>query len=180
LVPFLESSVQACQCHRCPETSHSRVSPASCTDEHVFEPLGIVDPDADESALVERIAELECLKSAAAAAQARRDSPNRGGRHLGFAWALVHEMPHTLAALEAGALSEWRATLIVRESACLDVDDRRTLDAELCADLADLDGLGDARSSAGTRQHGLCERAAADDQGRRGLCNVAPGRRHLR
>ena len=34
-------------------------------------------------------------------------------------------MPHTLAALERGALSEWRATLIVRESACLDVEDRR-------------------------------------------------------
>ena len=58
-------------------------------------------------------------------ALARRDSPARGGRHLGFAKALVHEMPHTLAALECGALSEWRATLIVRESACLDVEDRR-------------------------------------------------------
>ena len=58
-------------------------------------------------------------------ALARHDSPNRGGRHLGFARALTHEMPHTLAALEIGALSEWRATLIVRESACLDVEDRR-------------------------------------------------------
>ncbi len=58
-------------------------------------------------------------------ALARRDSPARGGRHLGFANALVHEMPHTLAALEVGVLSEWRATLIVRESACLDVADRR-------------------------------------------------------
>ena len=81
-------------------------------------------------------------------ALARRDSPNRGGRHLGLARALVHEMPHTLAALEAGALSEWRATLIVRESACLDVADRRTLDAELCADQAGLDGLGDGRIAA--------------------------------
>ena len=58
-------------------------------------------------------------------ALARRDSPARGGRHLGFAKALVHEMPHTLAALENGVLSEWRATLVVRESACLDVEDRR-------------------------------------------------------
>jgi len=48
-------------------------------------------------------------------ALARRDSPARGGRHLGLAKALVHEMPHTLAALESGALSEWRATLIARE-----------------------------------------------------------------
>ncbi|MFE5703719.1 HNH endonuclease, partial [Rhodococcus koreensis] len=30
-------------------------------------------------------------------ALARRESPNRGGRHLGFARAVVHEMPHTLA-----------------------------------------------------------------------------------
>jgi hypothetical protein len=59
-------------------------------------------------------------------ALARRDSPARGGRHLGFGKALVHEMPHTLAALECGALSEWRATLIVRESACLAVEDRPT------------------------------------------------------
>ena len=143
----------------------------------MFEVLGVL-PD-DESALVKRIAELERLKCAAAAGQARaaaaldaarrgaeaeagmpaarrgrgvaseialarRDSPARGGRHLGFAKALVHEMPHTLAALEAGVLSEWRATLIVRESACLAVADRRALDAELCGDPAGLDGKGDA------------------------------------
>jgi Domain of unknown function (DUF222) len=140
----------------------------------------------DESALVERIAELERVKSAAAAGQARaaaaldaarraseaaagmpaarrgrgvaseialarRDSPARGGRHLGFAKALVHEMPHTLAALESGVLSEWRATLIVRESACLDVDDRRVLDSELCGDPTLLDGLGDARVAAAAK-----------------------------
>ncbi|MDT5103816.1 MAG: hypothetical protein QOI25_1329 [Mycobacterium sp.] len=84
-------------------------------------------------------------------ALARRDSPARGGRHLGFARALVHEMPHTLAALETGALSEWRATLIVRESACLDVEDRRALDAEMCADVHGLEGLGDARIAAAAK-----------------------------
>ncbi|MBW0011880.1 HNH endonuclease signature motif containing protein [Mycobacterium sp.] len=84
-------------------------------------------------------------------ALARRDSPARGGRHLGFAKALVHEMPHTLAALEAGLLSEWRATLIVRESACLDLDDRRALDAELCAEGSKLEGMGDARIAAAAR-----------------------------
>ena len=75
-------------------------------------------------------------------ALARRDSPNQGGRHLGFAQALVFEMPHTLAALESGVLSEWRATLIVRESACLDVEDRRALDAELCGDPSPSGGPG--------------------------------------
>lgn len=127
----------------------------------------------EEVALLARIAAQERAKSAAAADQARaaagipvaqrgrgvaseialarRDSPARGGRHLGFAKALVHEMPHTLAALESGRLSEWRATLIVRESACLDVDDRRALDTELCGDGSSLDGMGDARIAAAAR-----------------------------
>ena len=97
----------------------------------MFETLLAIDPRAGEQALVRRIAELERLKAAAAAAQARaaaaldaarrsaeaaagvpgprrgrgvateialarRDSPARGNRHLGFAKALIHEMPHTL------------------------------------------------------------------------------------
>ena len=85
-------------------------------------------------------------------ALARRDSPVRGGTHLGLAKALVYEMPHTLAALECGALSEWRATLIVRESACLDVEHRRALDAEMCADVSKLDGRGDARITADAKK----------------------------
>jgi hypothetical protein len=94
--------------------------------------LSALDPLADEAALIEQITELERVKSAAAAGQARaaaalderrradeaaagvarrqqgrgvaseialarRDSPARGGRHLGFAKALVHEMPYTMA-----------------------------------------------------------------------------------
>ncbi len=78
-------------------------------------------------------------------ALARRESAHRGGRHLGVAKALVGEMPHTLAALREGRLSEWRATLLVRETACLTVSDRATVDVELCADPATLAGVGDAR-----------------------------------
>ncbi|MFI5508555.1 HNH endonuclease [Mycobacterium sp. NPDC051804] len=142
--------------------------------------LTSVNTSADEAELIAAIADLELLKSAAAAAQARataalderrraaeaaagvpsklrsrgvcsevalarRDSPARGNRHVGFAKALVYEMPYTLTALECGALSEWRATLIVRESACLSIADRRTLDAEMCADVSRLDGKGDSR-----------------------------------
>lgn len=81
-------------------------------------------------------------------ALARRDAPVQGGRHLGFATALVDEMPCTLAALESGVLSEWRATLIVRESACLSVEHRRRLDAEMCRDTARLEGWGDKRIAA--------------------------------
>ncbi|WP_448073377.1 DUF222 domain-containing protein [Georgenia yuyongxinii] len=78
-------------------------------------------------------------------ALARRESPARGGRLLGLAKALVEEMPHTFAALRAGVLNEWRATLLVRESACLTVADRAVFDAEVAADPAALDGVGDRR-----------------------------------
>jgi hypothetical protein len=176
----------------------------------------VVDPQADQSALIERIAELERIKSAAAAGQARaaaaldtarraaeaaagvpaerrgrgvasevalarRDAPVRGGRHLGFAKALVHEMPYTLTALECGALSEWRATLIVRESACLDVEDRRALDAELCANPGSLAGMGDARVAAAAKAiayrldpHAVVGRAAKAENERTVTIRPAP------
>src|SRR6476620_523122 len=149
--------------------------------------LAAVDPHADQAALIEQIAWLERVKSAASAGQARaaaaldakrraaqaaagvptakqgrgvagevavarRDAPARGGGHLGLAKALVHQMPHTLAALESGALSEWHATLIARESACVDVEDRRLLDAEVCANIGKLEGMGDARIVAAAKE----------------------------
>jgi hypothetical protein len=39
-------------------------------------------------------------------ALARRESPSLGDRFVGLARALVHEMPHTMAALTAGVCSE--------------------------------------------------------------------------
>ena len=130
--------------------------------------------------LIDQIAQLERLKSACAAAQAklavafvasrtagltekeikdervhrsiaaqvalaRRDSPFRGGRHVGLAKALVREMPNTYAALRAGEISEWRATLLVRETACLSVADRQQVDAELAGKLG---GMGDRQTAA--------------------------------
>jgi hypothetical protein len=118
---------------------------------------------------------------AAEVALARRDSPARGGRHLGFARALVNEMPHTLAALETGALSEWRATIAVRESACLDVEDRRRLDAQLCSDVSRLDGMGDAALAAAARAiayrldpHAVVDRAARAQDDRTVTIRPAP------
>jgi hypothetical protein len=76
-------------------------------------------------------------------ALARRESPSRGVRLLGLAKALVVEMPHTLAALQRGQLNEWRATLIVKETACLSVEDRAAVDEEIAADTGTLTGCGD-------------------------------------
>ncbi|GAB3530051.1 hypothetical protein GCM10027402_34600 [Arthrobacter monumenti] len=61
-------------------------------------------------------------------ALARHDSPALGSRHLSVGKALVNEMPHTLNALTIGVLNEWRATILVRETACLDVEDRARVD----------------------------------------------------
>src|SRR6478609_7039627 len=76
-------------------------------------------------------------------ALARRESPARGSRLHGLAKALVTEMPHTLAALETGQLNEWRATLLVKGTACLSAEDRCAVDEELAADTGTFDGAGD-------------------------------------
>jgi hypothetical protein len=61
---------------------------------------------------------------------------------------LVREMPYTYQALAQGRLNEWRATILVRETACLAVEDRAAVDRELCADPATLQGCGDKRIGA--------------------------------
>ena len=156
------------------------MSPEWRNIEHMFDKFVRVDPAAGEAELRDRIAELERLKAAAAAGQARAtaaldtarraresatripmsrrgrglgseiglarmDSPTHGNRYLSDARILVHDMPHTLAALETGTLTEARARLIVREAACLSPTDRRRLDHQLCADHTNLIGLGDTR-----------------------------------
>ena len=73
-------------------------------------------------------------------ALARHESPVKGNRLLGLARVLVTEMPHTLAALAAGRINEWRATIIVRETATLSAVDRARVDVELAGRL---DTLGD-------------------------------------
>lgn len=142
---------------------------------------------ATEAECIDAITELEKLKAAAAAAQARvterfrrsrleaarphetpadvtrgvtaevalarRESPTRGQQHVGVARALVEDLPHTLAALTRGDISEWRATILVKETACLSREDRMTVDRELAGDLADLSdrSLGDRARAIGYR-----------------------------
>ncbi|MCU1568129.1 MAG: endonuclease [Pseudarthrobacter sp.] len=83
-------------------------------------------------------------------ALARRESPSRGSRLLGLGKALV-EMPHTFAALESGQLNEWRATLVVKETACLSVEDRAAVDEEIAAETGSLAGCGDRAIIAAVR-----------------------------
>ncbi|GAW51345.1 MULTISPECIES: HNH endonuclease [unclassified Nocardioides] len=120
---------------------------------------------------------------AAQIALARRESPARGTRFLGLAHALV-ELPHTRAAMTTG-LSEWRATLIARETACLSAADRAIVDEQLCAPLPDgthrYDTWGDRRLVAETQRlayaldpHAVVNRRAKAEADRRVSLRPAP------
>ncbi|MBA2531548.1 MAG: DUF222 domain-containing protein [Nocardioidaceae bacterium] len=118
---------------------------------------------------------------AAQVALARRDSPHRGGQHLRLAVALTGELPHTLAALAAGQISEWRATLIARETACLSVEHRRQVDAELAARPGGMGAMGDRGIAAEARRVGyrldpyaVTDRAAKAASERRVSLRPAP------
>jgi len=78
-------------------------------------------------------------------ALARHDSTSKGSRHLGLAKVLVNQMPHTLAALTAGRISEWRATIMAGETATLTLEDRQEVDARLADELP---RLGDRQLAA--------------------------------
>ena len=92
-----------------------------------------------------------CSRSVGAqVALARRESPYAGNRHLGVAHALCEEMPRTMGSLTRGEISEWRAHLVVRETATLSKEHRAAVDEELDGRLAQM----------GNRQVGAQARAA--------------------
>ncbi|RNI16389.1 HNH endonuclease, partial [Flexivirga caeni] len=83
-------------------------------------------------------------------ALARRCSPHLGSRLLGLARAVVEEMPHTLAALSAGVISEGDATTLCRETACLTKKDRGVVDAGVADQLG---VVSHRRLEAAVREH---------------------------
>jgi len=85
-------------------------------------------------------------------ALARRESPHLGRRHLGLAKVLSTEMPHTLAALRSGHITEWRATILARETACLDVEHRREIDQAIAGDGEALARKGDRETEQTARK----------------------------
>ncbi|WP_237700739.1 HNH endonuclease signature motif containing protein [Janibacter sp. HTCC2649] len=121
---------------------------------------------------------LEALKGAAAAAQARvtaaavvdrealgedsrsvradlalarKCSPTLADQHVGVAKALMSEMPETMAALTSGELSEKRAGILVRETACLSAEHRAEVDKQLAATMT---SLGDKALAGAARRAG--------------------------
>jgi hypothetical protein len=80
---------------------------------------------------------------AAQVALARRESHHRGQRHLGLAKIVAAELPHTGAAWRAGRITEWKAMLVARETACLTREDRAAVDRAVCGDAGRLERMGD-------------------------------------
>lgn len=86
-------------------------------------------------------------------ALARRESPHRGSRHLTLAQALTDDLPLTLAALRRGEISERRAAMVARETACTTGAVRAEVDRRIERDLA---------SASDTRAHALVSGATAE------------------
>ena len=80
---------------------------------------------------------------AAQVALARRESHHRGQRHLALAKVVATELPHTWRAWRAGRITEWKATLIARETACLTRHDRAAVDGAVAGDTHHLERMGD-------------------------------------
>ncbi|WP_435745042.1 hypothetical protein [Nocardioides sp. SYSU DS0663] len=91
-------------------------------------------------------------------ALARRESHHRGKRHLGLAKVVSTEMPHTWAAWRTGVITEHAATLAVRETACLELEDRLEVDRLLAGTPDALESL----ATMGEREvAGFCAKHAA-------------------
>jgi hypothetical protein len=90
-------------------------------------------------------------------------------------------MPHLLRAMQLGVVSEWAATLVGRETGCLERADRIAIDAELFADPTRAEGLGDRRLVAEVRKlayardpRSVVDRASQAEAERRVTIRPAP------
>ncbi|MFE7509294.1 DUF222 domain-containing protein [Promicromonospora sp. NPDC057488] len=143
---------------------------------------GAVVPGAVQAEWVDLLGELEAVKNAITATQARitvaldeatraeearqgiraerrgrgvsnqvgaalRVSPHAGAGFVSTSRVWVTQMPHTFAALRTGVLSQWRATLLVRETSHLSLEHRALIDEEICGPthLAELVRMGTRR-----------------------------------
>ncbi|MCL2781350.1 MAG: HNH endonuclease, partial [Actinomycetia bacterium] len=75
-------------------------------------------------------------------ALARRTSPHRGRQLLSLA-RVARELPNAMAAFDAGLVTEWRMTLLARETACLSLADRLAVDEAVAGDALGFSGLSD-------------------------------------
>lgn len=125
--------------------------------------------------------ERRCRGLAAEVGLARKASGWKGSQYLGFARALAREMPHTYDALNSGVITEWRATILARETGYLTREAREEVDRRLCADPSELVGIGDRALAAAARREAyrlepqkVVDRAAKVAKDRRVTSRPAP------
>lgn len=94
-------------------------------------------------------------------ALARHESPWRGRQLCGLAYVLVREMPLAMAAFGVGTLSEYRAGILARETACLSAGHRAAVDAMVCGDPERLASMGSRELAAAAKRAALSLDAAA-------------------
>jgi hypothetical protein len=100
-------------------------------------------------------------------ALALRQSPRRGQQHVSLAMILRTELAHTRAAHRAGRIDAFKATLIARETGCLDAENRARVDEQLCSDPGVVERLS-PRQLVGRLQRASSELDAASVARRRG------------
>lgn len=113
--------------------------------------LEAYDPEAGELDSARRRQRLVASRIGTELGKARRLSPHAGRAFLRTARALVEQMPHTLAALEAGKLSEQRAEIVVRETSCLTAADRTHVDDHISRDHEKVSLLGNQALAAAVK-----------------------------
>ena len=81
-------------------------------------------------------------------ALARRESAHRGQRHVALAKVVPAELPYTWAAWRSGRITEWKATVVARETACLPVEHRLEVDRLVAADVDAIEAMGERQLAA--------------------------------
>ncbi|MBM6400500.1 HNH endonuclease [Phycicoccus sp. MQZ13P-5] len=81
-------------------------------------------------------------------ALARREAPSSGDRFVGLSRALVHELPCLMAALTGGLVDERAAVEVVRETATLTREDRGEVDRRIASALPHLSARAAGRAAA--------------------------------
>ena len=109
---------------------------------------------------------------------AKRESPARAQRYVGWSRVLTEELPRTYAALAAGRTTEWRAQLVARETIWLSREQREVVDREIALRL---EQWGDRQVEAEVKKlsyrldpRGYVDRSAGHAKDRRVTVRPAP------
>lgn len=85
-------------------------------------------------------------------ALARHESPHRGRQLCELGEVLVRELPHTMNVFAQGGISEYKASLVAKETVFLSLADRARVDEKICGDIDAVVLMGNRELSAAARK----------------------------